>query len=157
LSTGNGNLISIADLDVNEGTGQARVTLTVTNGTLTLAGTSGLTFTAGDGTTDATMTFTGTLVDINAALDGLTYNPTANYNGGATLSITTSDLGNTGIGGTLTDADNVAITVNAVNDAPVNTVPARRPSTKTPRWSSPAATETRSASATSTRAAAASA
>src|SRR6185436_14200738 len=62
FSTGNGNLISVSDLDVNEGTGLARVTLTVTNGTLTLAGISGLTFTVGDGTTDATMTFTGTLV-----------------------------------------------------------------------------------------------
>ncbi|MGQ0598680.1 tandem-95 repeat protein, partial [Aquabacterium sp.] len=46
----------------------------------------------------------------------------ANYNGAASLTILTSDLGNTGSGGTLTDTDVVAITVNAVNDAPVATV-----------------------------------
>ena len=109
-----------------------QVTLTATNGTLTLAPLTGLTFTTGDGTADATMTFTGTVADINAALDGLTFAPTANFNGAATLQITTNDQGNTGAGGALTDTDTVAITVNAVNDAPVNTVPgAAGQSTKT--------------------------
>src|SRR5678809_367430 len=69
------------------------------------------------------MTFTGTVAAVNTALDGLTYSPTANYNGGDTLSITTDDLGNTGSGGALSDTDTVAITVAAVNDAPVNSVP----------------------------------
>src|SRR6185369_16014531 len=50
--------------------------------------------------------------------------PTANYSGGATLTITTNDQGNTGTGGAKSDTDNVAITVTAVNDAPVNSVPA---------------------------------
>ena len=36
--------------------------------------------------------------------------------------MSTNDNGNTG-GGSLTDTDNIAITVTAVNDAPVNTVP----------------------------------
>ena len=49
--------------------------------------------------------------------------PTANYNGAASLQIVTNDQGNTGSGGALSDTDTVAITVNAVNDAPVNTVP----------------------------------
>src|SRR5439155_11955744 len=57
--------------------------------------------------------------NINAALAGLRFDPTTNYNAGASLSITTSDLGNTGAGGTLTDSDSVAITINPVNDAPV--------------------------------------
>ena len=55
---------------------------------------------------------------------GMSYAPTANYNGPATLTIVTSDLGNTGAGGPLTDTDTVNITVNAVDDAPVNSVPA---------------------------------
>lgn len=38
--------------------------------------------------------------------------------------MTTSDGGNTGSGGTLTDVDTRPITINAVNDAPVNTLPA---------------------------------
>jgi hypothetical protein len=41
------------------------------------------------------------------------------------VQIVTSDQGNTGRGGTLSDTDTVNITVNAVNDAPVNSVPGR--------------------------------
>jgi hypothetical protein len=62
---------------------------------------------------------TGTLVDINAALNGLTFDPTTNYNGPASLAVTLSDQGNTGSGGTLTDSDTIGITINPVNDAPV--------------------------------------
>ena len=50
--------------------------------------------------------------------------PTGNFNGTATLTMTTNDGGNTGSGGTLTDVDTVSINVTAVNDAPVNTLPA---------------------------------
>ncbi|QEY14522.1 tandem-95 repeat protein [Cellvibrio sp. KY-GH-1] len=123
FSTGNSNQIQIADPDA--AAGAVQVTLSVTNGTLTLAGTTGLSFTTGDGTADSTLVFTGTLADINTALATLTYNPTANYNGAAVLSLTTSDQGNTGSGGTLTDTDTVNITVNAGNDAPTvaNAIP----------------------------------
>lgn len=117
FSSANGNQISISDPDA--GANPVQVTLTATNGTLTLSTTAGLTFTVGDGTADATMTFTGTITDINAALNGLTFTPTANYNGPATLTITTNDQGNTGDPGPLSDTDVVAITVNPVNDAPV--------------------------------------
>src|SRR5262249_25359709 len=55
----------------------------------------------------------------NAALNGLIYSPTLNYNGAATVQINTNDLGNVGSGGALSDTDTVNITVNAVNDAPV--------------------------------------
>ena len=48
-------------------------------------------FRSGDGTADASMTFRGTVVNINAALNGLTFAPTANYNGGATLTLSTLD------------------------------------------------------------------
>ncbi len=120
FSAGNSNQIQIGDVDAAAGT--MEVTLSVTNGTLTLAGTTGLSFTTGDGTADSTLVFTGTLTDINTALATLTYNPTTNYNGAAVLSITTSDQGNTGTGGTLTDTDTVNITVNATNDAPTVTI-----------------------------------
>ncbi len=125
LSTANGNRISIHDVDA--GTNAVAVALTATNGTLTLSGTTGLTFTSGDGTADASMAFTGTLVNINAALDGLEFSPTAGYSGSASVQIVTDDQGNTGSGGPQSDSDTVSITVNAVsptlNDAPVNTVP----------------------------------
>ncbi len=61
----------------------------MTNGTLTLSGTVGLTFEAGaDGT--SSMTVTGLESAINAALEGLTYTPDADYHGPADLQITTS-------------------------------------------------------------------
>src|SRR5206468_13097253 len=63
FSAGNGNLISISDADA--GTNSVQVTLTVTNGLLTLNGTTGLIFSVGDGISDATMTFTGTIASIN--------------------------------------------------------------------------------------------
>ncbi|MBK9947788.1 MAG: DUF4347 domain-containing protein [Nitrospira sp.] len=89
FSSGNGNQISITDPDSSGASFE--VTVSVTNGSLTLAGTTGLTFTSGDGTTDTTMTFRGTVANINTALNGLTYAPTAEYNGGATLTVATRD------------------------------------------------------------------
>ncbi|WP_193787179.1 hypothetical protein, partial [Legionella quateirensis] len=43
------------------------------------------------------------------ALDGLSYTPVADYNGPDSLTVVTSD-------GTLSDTDNIAITVNPVVD-----------------------------------------
>ncbi|MFC4864763.1 Ig-like domain-containing protein [Pseudomonas sp. MAHUQ-62] len=113
FSAGNGNLISISDVDVGGSTLQ--VTLTATNGLISLSGISGLSFSNGDGTADGSMTFTGTLADINNALNGLTFSPTTGYNGPASIQISTSDLGGTGSGGAQTDTDTLAITVNPIN------------------------------------------
>jgi len=121
FSTASGNALSISDVDASSAAVQ--VTLTGTNGAITLSGTSGLTFSSGTGSGDATMTFSGTIANINAALDGLSFSPIANFNGAASLQITTNDQGNSGSGGALGDSDTVAITVSAVNDAPVNSVP----------------------------------
>src|SRR5213076_299352 len=93
-------------------------------GTVTLATTSGLAFTAGDGTADSLVTFWGTLADVNAAMDGMTFTPGANLNGPMSLQISSSDEANTGAGGIKTDADSVSINVAAVNDAPTITSPA---------------------------------
>ena len=116
FSSGNANQISVADVDA--GANPIKITLTATNGTLTLSTIAGLAFTTGDGTADATMVFTGTLTAVNTALNGMSFNPTANFNGAASLQIVSDDQGNTGTGGPLTDTDTVNITVNAVNDPP---------------------------------------
>jgi hypothetical protein len=116
FNAANSNLISISDPDA--GTAAVKVTLTATNGVITLSGFSGLSFTTGDGTADATMTFTGTIADINTALNGLTFAPPLNYNGPASIQILTEDQGNTGVGGNKTDTDTVNITVNPINDPP---------------------------------------
>ncbi|HEY0414266.1 MAG TPA: Ig-like domain-containing protein [Allosphingosinicella sp.] len=118
LNNLNSNQISISDVDV--GAGLLKVTVSVADGTFSLAGTSGLDFSAGvgDGTSDPTMTFTGTLVDINTALNGIVYAPPGNFNGATSLTITTDDQGNTGSGGAKTDTDIVTINVTPINDEP---------------------------------------
>ena len=83
----------------------------MSSGTLNVTAGAGVT---GNGT--ASVTITGTAAQINAALTGLAYTGNLNFNGGDTLTVATND-------GTATDTDLIAITVNAVNDAPVNTVP----------------------------------
>ncbi|MCW5658842.1 MAG: tandem-95 repeat protein [Burkholderiaceae bacterium] len=106
--------LSISDVDAGAGT--MTTTLAVTNGTLTVSGGSAVIVGSGSNT----VTLTGTVAQINATLAAnVTYVPTANFAGSATLTMTTSDGGNTGSGGTLTDVDTVSITVNPVNDAPV--------------------------------------
>ncbi|MEZ0311746.1 MAG: tandem-95 repeat protein [Myxococcota bacterium] len=105
--------IAIADRD---GPDTTAVTLQVTNGTLTLGTTTGLTFSSGDGTTDAAMDFGGSLANINAALATLTFRPSQNYNGDATLTVTSTT-------NSLSDTDACTISVAARNDAPVITGP----------------------------------
>src|SRR5206468_1447604 len=69
----------------------------------------------GNGT--ATLTLSGSQADINTTLASLSYQGTLNYNGPDTLTVTSRDSN------AVTDVDTVAITVNPVNNAPVNTVP----------------------------------
>ena len=102
--------VSVADAENSPLT----TTLTVTSGTLNVATGGGATI-GGNGT--ATVTLSGSATQINAALAGLSYTGNLNFDGSDTLTVTTTD------DGTATDTDTVAITVNPVNDAPVNTVP----------------------------------
>ena len=83
------NTIQVSDVDADSGTVQS--TLTVDFGTLTVAAGSGATV-AGDGSD--TVTITGTLAQINAALNGLEYDPSGT-SGNATITLTTNDQGNT--------------------------------------------------------------
>jgi hypothetical protein len=115
-------LTGVRFTDPDAGAGPVQVALGVTHGTLSLGTTSGLTFTAGDGTADVATTFRGTPAAVNAALAGLTFTPAAEYAGSAELTVAADDLGHTG-GTALTDDGTVAITVTSVDDAPVNTVP----------------------------------
>jgi len=61
------------------------------------------------------MTFSGSISDINNALNGLTFSPSAGYNGAASLQITTDDQGWSGSGGAQSDSDTLVITVNSLN------------------------------------------
>jgi Domain of unknown function (DUF4347)/SdrD B-like domain/Bacterial Ig domain len=115
FNSGNSNPITITDPDV--GGGNETVTLSVNHGTLTLGSTWGLGFDSGTNGT-GNFTFHGTLANVNAALNGLAYQGNPNFNGSDTLAITTNDNGNTPAPAQQ-DQDTVAITVSAVNDAPV--------------------------------------
>jgi hypothetical protein len=110
------NGLSVSDADA----GPLTVSLSVTNGTLSLSRTTGLTFDFGANNTGS-FRVSGSQADLNAALEGLRFVPDANFNSTAngnptanraTLVITTSD-------GVLSDQDTVLITVSPVNDAPV--------------------------------------
>jgi hypothetical protein len=105
FSAATGNAIFISDVDA--GSDPVQVTLKATDGTLTLNGTSGLTFSVGDGTDDPLMTFTGSIANINAALDGMKNLAF----GSGVITITTNDLGHNGIGGPLSATNTIQVTV----------------------------------------------
>ena len=123
FSTANGNAVSIEDVDAFGF--DVTTTVSVLNGTLTAGGTApqqaALTSMTGSGTN--TLVLTGTIAEINAVLQGLSYSNPLNFNGTDTLTIVTNDNGNTGAGGPLSDTDTINLVVSPVNDAPVNTVP----------------------------------
>ena len=73
FSAANGNAISLSN--ASAGTNSLGLTLSVSNGTATLNGTTGLTFSSGDGLGDTTMVFRGALTDLNAALSSLAFLP----------------------------------------------------------------------------------
>lgn len=99
--------ISISDSDNDDQT----VTLTATNGNFSFSDSSQLTLSSGSFSSNDVV-FTGTLSNINTALAGLSFTPTANFNGDATLKVQTND-------GTETVSETLTIKVNSVNDAPV--------------------------------------
>ncbi|SKA50927.1 retention module-containing protein [Photobacterium toruni] len=118
--------LSIADVDAKESgsSGQMTVELNVDHGQLSIiaADTQGLTITDNG---DGKLVISGDIDKINTLLDGgIKYTGDENFNGSDQLTMTTSDNGNVGSGGTLTDVSTVDITVTPVNDAPINTVPA---------------------------------
>jgi len=119
--------LSVSDVDANPTSAlqPLTVTLSVAHGVLTLGSTAGLNFSTGDGTADASMTFSGTGNAINAALTSVTYLGNSNFSGSDTLTFTTSDNGHTGADPGLTggpsneqDQDLLTINVAGVNDTP---------------------------------------
>jgi hypothetical protein len=79
--------ISVADTRAAGGT--YGIALTISGGTFSLSGITGLSFSVGDGTNDAAMTFTGSLTNINNALASSIINSISS-NTTQTLSITWS-------------------------------------------------------------------
>ncbi|WP_370539755.1 MBG domain-containing protein [Algoriphagus sp. Y33] len=113
FSSGSGNQISVSDVDV--GSEDVIVSLTASNGMITLSTTAGLVFTTGTGSNDAALSMEGSIADINAAFNGMTFTPTAGYSGLAGITITTNDQGFSGSGGAQEDEDVITIIVDSIN------------------------------------------
>ncbi len=125
------NPITIFDIDAPNDT--VTVTLQSAQGTLSLADQLGLTNITGNGT--STLSFTGTVSAVNAALGGipgqngqpavpgLVFTPTLDFRGTASISVSATDplLGTGGLTGT----GLVSIDVTPVNQPPVITVPSQ--------------------------------
>ena len=106
--------VSISDVDA--GTNDLEVRLSVNNGVVTLGMTTGLSVTGG-ANGSASVTVRGMLTNLNNALASLTYQPDPDFSGSDLLTLSVDDLGNTG-GGSLTDIDTAPIIVTPGNDAP---------------------------------------
>ncbi|MBK5009826.1 DUF4347 domain-containing protein, partial [Pseudomonas sp. S60] len=116
-----GYVTGISFSDVDAGNGNVTATFSVVRGTLTAAATSGV-MVGGAGT--GVLTLTGTLADLNALLasNNLSYRTAQDDTQSVTLTVTLNDNGNTG-GPALSDSKALTINVDAVNDAPVNSIP----------------------------------
>ena len=119
FNAANRNLISINDVDA--GISDVKVTLTATHGLLSLSGVTGLTILGGTGTDEASITVTGNLIDINAALNGLKFTPMSGYTGSAAVQVLVDDQGNSG-GAALNADKTLGITVSATPTTPVTPV-----------------------------------
>lgn len=120
--------------DVDIGSADALVGLSVLHGTLTLRTdvVGGLTPADITGNGTNSVTITAALTELQATLDaagGVTYTSDVAYIGPDTLTLNSNDQGNTGTGGALSDQDTVSIDVQPVPVPPVVTLPAEPLST----------------------------
>ncbi|MCH2208316.1 MAG: tandem-95 repeat protein [Lentisphaerales bacterium] len=121
LALGEDTSVSVSGLSISDVDSEtAELTLSVGQGTLTLADSSLLA--AGSVNGSSSLTLSGSISAINAALANLVYAVNADFNGSDSLAVTVSDLGNTGLGGMQTDNTSVDITIEAIADEPTVSV-----------------------------------
>jgi hypothetical protein len=113
------SLNGIGVVDIDAGGSLIKVTLTASNGVISLANFNGVSFIVGDGKADSTMAFYGTVAAVNQAIDNLQFTPMASFSGAAQVDINVDDLGNSGYGGPQVASKVVVISVSAINKAPV--------------------------------------
>ncbi len=133
FSTAQGTRIFVTDIDAGNAA-DFTVSLSVADGQLTLTSINRVVVT-GKGTASDPLVMIGSLLDIDAAINGgLIYLPSG-FLGTTTLTILSNDKGNSGAGGELTDIDTMTIQVidpSNINDPPVNHLPAPVITTSTP-------------------------
>ena len=113
--------VSIFDQDAHLGSNVLTVTLTAVSGVTILGSVpSGLSFTMGSSALNAenaVAKFTGSLQDLNTALNGLRFKPTSNFSGFAKLTIVVDDMGEFSGAAAISTKD-IDIDVTPVNDPP---------------------------------------
>lgn len=107
FSAANGNALSVADVDSPSLT----TTVSVSNGSFSLGSTAGVSV-VGNGSN--LVTLTGSAAAINAALEGAQFTATADFNGAAQLTLSTSD------GVAAPTVDNVGIDILPIADIAVD-------------------------------------
>ena len=106
--------VQIADDDA--GSAILEVTIDVDFGAITLPTGSVTVLSGASGT--SSITFEGTVANINTALNSLTYTPTSDFVGLGEVQVTVDDRGNTGAGGAQTATESLYIDVTNTNDSP---------------------------------------
>ncbi|MDA1275554.1 MAG: immunoglobulin domain-containing protein [Verrucomicrobia bacterium] len=102
--------------DADSGAGTLQITLSLSNGQLSISGGDAGVTVSGNGS--GSMALTGKLSELNAALQSITYRGQTNFFGSVSLSGSVNDQGNTGGGGALSDTKQVSIQITPVNDLP---------------------------------------
>ncbi len=120
FAAANGNAISVTDPDTPFGS--VEVTLTVSDGTISLTDVGGLAFSEGDGTNDRAMTFLGPITNVNAALDGMQYHRPSGSQEHHEIHITTRDLGHARPGGEKAGADTILVTLESSTTTELGTI-----------------------------------
>lgn len=108
--------ISVFDVDADEGNGILELQLSVNSGSISVtADHLGDDAVTGNGT--SALVLRGTQSELNATLaEGVRYHGGLNFNGSETLTVTVSDLGNSGDGGPLTSTEQVGIRIRSVSE-----------------------------------------
>jgi hypothetical protein len=113
FSAANGNAITVSALNANPAVDLFQVTLSVSGGSLVLGSTSGLASVSGS---TSSITMSGTLNALNAALNGLSYTPpNPGFTGAVTFTMQTTNLDANGNPGPLFDNDSLTINVSKRN------------------------------------------
>lgn len=117
--------ISFDDPDAGSGTLTVTLSVPAGGGSLFAGSCAGI---AVSGSGSNTLVQSGTLANLNtcfgSGVGDPDYSPAANANGLVTLGIQINDNGNSGSGGAQSANASASLTIAAVNDAPVNSVPA---------------------------------
>jgi large repetitive protein len=100
FSEENDNAILVDDVDLGDDDLEVTLSVGENQGTISLGDASQVAIlVGGNGQNQTVIVFRGTLAQIGAALNNLTYNPAADFSGEAVLTVEVNDLGATGSGG----------------------------------------------------------